>query len=245
MQLPRFYLAKQNIIRQRFFINDADICHQLRQIWRKDTGAAIILFDGEGSEYEAEIRFLTKEQVSGVIVKQKPMIEEWPYIVLAQAMPKAGKADSIVRMCTEVGVRGFVFFESEYSIPKIKNYDQQKIERLERVAIEAGRQSERGFLPIINKPMSFAEVMKTEASIKIMLHSRTHESSESILSIAKKLTANDTVLLVVGPEGGFSPKEVEFAVKNKTKIGYLNMPILRTETAGVVASGILVSALNK
>ncbi len=76
---------------------------------------------------------------------------------------------------------------------------------------------------------------------KIMLHSRKVEGAKDIYSLKSTLKPRQTVIILIGPEGGFSAEEVELAQKNDIDICYLNLPILRTETAGIIASGILLS----
>jgi 16S rRNA (uracil1498-N3)-methyltransferase len=239
-QTARFFTEPKTIFRERFLINDPAVCKHLRQVLRIGKGSKIILFDGQGYEYEAEIRFLTKEQVSGVILAKRDIFENWPHVILAQALPKAGKADEIVRMNTEVGVKEFIFFKSEYSVPQKSSYDAKKIERLQRVIAEAGRQSERGFLPKVNPIFDFAEFLDIKADVKIILHSRNTEGSVSLSTIQAKNKKAESFLLAVGPEGGFSKIEIEQAKAHGFYIAYMDTPILRTETAGVVAAGYLI-----
>lgn len=240
MQTPRFYAEQKDIFRERFLINSQNVCNHLRQVLRVEKGSKVILFDGNGYEYDAEIRFLSKEQVSGVVLEKREIGEDWPYVILAQALPKAGKADDIVRMNTEIGVREFKFFKSEYSIPQKEDYAFAKLDRLNRVIEEAGRQSERGYLPLMDKAITFDEILQTEANVKILMHSRDVKGSVSLRDIKSKNPKAKTFLLAIGPEGGFSPTEIEKAQKADFYIGYLNSPILRTETAGIVASGYLI-----
>ena len=239
-QTARFFTEPKTIFRDRFLLNDPAVCRHLRQILRIKKGQQIVLFDGQGYEYDAEIRFLTKEQVSGVILNKKNVFENWPHVILAQALPKAGKADEIVRMNTEVGVKEFVFFKSEYSVPKKDSYDEKKLERLGRVIAEAGRQSERSFLPIVNPVIDFDELMDMDVEVKIILNSRNVDGSIPLNEVHLKNKQAKSFLLLVGPEGGFSKTEIEQAKVHNFNIAYLNTPILRTETAGVVAAGYLI-----
>lgn len=239
--MARFYVNPKNLFQDKFLISDENLCNYLRQVLRINKGAVVELFDGKGGEYKAEIRFLDKAQVSGVILEKKIYEEEYPYVMLAQAFPKAGKADEIVRMNTEVGVSEFLFFKSEYSVPMLESYDEKKIERLERVAIEAARQSERKVLPTISKSCTFDEMLKTEADIKLLLHSRGIEGTIDISEVKKLIKKGKTVVLAIGPEGGFSPAELAKATKAGFKLIHLKLPVMRTETAGVVVSSILIS----
>lgn len=238
--MPRFYIEPKNVFHGKFLITDDNVCNHLRQVLRIDKGAVIELFDGIGNQYKAEIKYLDKKQVSGLILEKTSIEEPWPYLVLAQALPRAGKADEIVRMNTEAGVSEFVFYKSEYSVPPLESYDVKKIERLQRVAIEAARQSERALMPKIRAVMKFEEILNNECDNKFILHSREVEGAISIKEIDKEALKGKTSIILIGPEGGFSPKEIEKAKSKGFTIIHLPLPILRTETAGVVAASQLL-----
>jgi len=244
--MVRFHVEQKDVFRDRFLISDEAVCNHLRQVLRIGKGKKIELFDGQGNLYVGEIRYLDKKQVSGMVISHEKLIEPYPYVILGQAFPKAGKADEIVRMNTEVGVSEFVFFKSEYSIPQIESYDYKKIDRLNRVVIEAVRQSERVIVPQINPACDFKDILKMKADVKVMLHPRLEGGisiSDLKVMINKKNRKADVqkkILVLIGPEGGFSPAEVEKAKESGFVMLKLNMPILRTETAGVVVSGIII-----
>jgi 16S rRNA (uracil1498-N3)-methyltransferase len=231
-QLPRFFIYKGAIKRKRFLIEDLQTVNHLRMVLRLKKGDQIELFDGEGREYVATIGFLTKIQVAGIIDFQKEQVAVTkPAIFLAQALPRAGKLDTIVRMNTELGVQGFVLYDTEYSVAKKESYNEQKIERLERVAVEALRQCEGKVLPDFYGAMSFTEALDFKSDYKLVLHSREIE----------EIKPGSIVIVFIGPEGGFSPNELAAAQEKGAEIVYLDLPILRTETAGVVANAILLA----
>ncbi len=241
-QLHRFYVPAENIKKLRFLIEDESAIKHMRQVLRLEKGDPIVLFDGEGHEYDAKLGFLTKEQAAGVVNKEIKLDRTpKPAVFIAQALPRAGKFDDIVRMNTEIGVQGFVLFESEYSVAKIDNYPEAKVERLRRVALEALRQSEGIWLPDFYGPETFASALDFKADVKLVLHSRMSEQALSLKKLAETIKPEQTVLIFIGPEGGFSPTELKVAEEKGAQIVYLDLPILRTETAGIVASGILLS----
>jgi 16S rRNA (uracil1498-N3)-methyltransferase len=242
---PRIYVPKEKIHRGKFVLHDLKLAKYLRQVLRVNKGEKVTVFDGDGGEYQAELTMLTKEEVSGEVNSdtgtsgKNGIRETGTKLILAQATPRAGKLDEIIRMNTEVGVSEFVLMESEYSVGKLGDNQEFKLKRLQRITVEAARQSERNVVPAIGFK-SFAQVLKTEADLKIILHSRSKESSQDLNDL--KAEAKDkNILLLVGPEGGFSPAELKLAVENGFVIGHLKLPILRTETAGIIASGILLS----
>lgn len=237
-KLHRFFVNKNEIKRRRFVITDKALANHIHSVLRLSKGDRIELFDGTGVVYVGLIGFLTKEQISGVI--EEEIITEKsnkPAIFLAQALPKAGKLARIIRMNTEIGVDGFILFESEYSQCRKEAMTEDRVDRLNRVAIEAVGQSRGLILPEIYGPMSFAETFEFKADHKYILH--TDSKGMNIMEAKKEIKPEDTVIIYIGAEGGFSPKEILKAKQNDAKFIYIDLPILRTETAGVVASSIL------
>lgn len=239
--VPHFFVLKRNITGDNFLIDDPDAVKHAGKVLRLKLGDDIVLFDGEGGKYEAQISLISKREMVGEILSKTEVKSEKPYVILAQAFPKGAKLDDIVRMNTEVGVREFCFFESEFSEGKRWNFSGKKRERLEKIAQEALRQSEGAILPVFGSIKDFEGMLSVPADHKLLLHSRKVPSSEDINSLEKPLKSGQKVLVAIGPEGGFSDQEVEKARASGFKIVFLNLPILRTETAGVVATGIILS----
>jgi len=240
MKKYRFFVDSKSHTARNFLITDKTTVGHISLVLRLKKGDEIILFDGFGTEYEAKIGYIDKKQVAGLILRAyQCQLPDKPKVLLAQSLPRAGKMDDIVRMNTEAGIIGFILFESENSIPKVEDYTETKVEHLKKVAQEALRQSEGVLLPEFKGPIKFNDLLKADADKKIILHSRDVEGSINLKEI--QIQKNETVVLVIGPEGGLSPREVESAKSAGFTIAHLDMPILRTETAGIVASGIILS----
>lgn len=247
---PRFYLSKSQINKKRFLLEDERSVRHMGLVLRMKVGDELILFDGEGKEYNATLGYLTKKQAAGVVQSEYEVeLSNKMNLTIAQSLPRAGKLDDIVRMNTEAGVAGFLFFESEYSVAKIESFNNQKLDRLSKVALEALRQSEGIIIPNLEGAYTFQEAINQEGyDKKIILHSRNVKGSKNIVDIKEKIYsdlkklkgAKPRILLMVGPEGGFSPKEIKLALENNFEVAYLDLPILRTETAGIVASSFLL-----
>lgn len=237
----RFFVPKTQTLRDRFWITDSKITKHARKVLRLKKDDEVVLFDGEGHEYMAAIEHLTKNVMSGIIkeTRHAPQVAELPQLILAQALPKAGKLDEIIRMCTEAGVAGFIVFESDYSVAKSASFDKKKLERLKRVATAAARQSERLKVPEISGPVKFADLCNLDYKLKIILHSRKHGEATPD-ELRKALQQEKQGMIIIGPEGGFSLQELEYAEKNGVKVLNLKLPVMRTETSGVVAAAVLL-----
>ena len=240
MKQHRFFVDEKSLTPRNFHIKDISVVKHIRLVLRLKKGDEIILFDGKGMEYRGKIGYLDKEQVAGLIESSwEGNLPDKPKVLLAQALPRAGKIDEIIKMNTETGVVGFILFESEYSIPKVGDYSKEKLNHLIKVSQEALRQSEGVLLPEFKGPILFKDLMEAKADHKLLLHSR--DDAESIDIKKLEVHMNETVVVAIGPEGGFSPREIELAKTKGFKLVHLNMPILRTETAGIVVSALLLS----
>ncbi len=240
--MRRFFIDPRDLNRDNFHITDLKICNHIRTVLRMQPGDRIILFDGTGNEFTGELTRIQKNHVGGKIIESRKdaKVSDLPRLILAQSLPRAGKLDEIIRMNTEVGVSSFIIFESEYSVAKAESVSEQKLERLERVAIEASRQSERAEVPSISGPLDFSELLQTEADLKLILHSKENEAAVPMEEVRKLLKPGASVLMAIGPEGGFSDKETKEAIAAGFKLVHLKLPILRTETAGIAVSSILL-----
>ncbi|MCA9382959.1 16S rRNA (uracil(1498)-N(3))-methyltransferase [Candidatus Dojkabacteria bacterium] len=239
--MHRFFIDPENISGEYFQILDTKVIKYMRSILRLNSGDQIALFDGSGFEYVAEINKITKTLVTGKISEEREIVEDWPKLMLAQALPKGNKLDDIVRMNTEIGVHEFRLFSSEYSVVKLADFRDKKLERLGRLITDASRQSERAHIPSLYAPVELSEIFQIEADMKLILHSRETTNTEDIKAIKDKLNIETSILVVIGPEGGFSEREVNLAIDNGFIAVNLKLPILRTETAGVAVSSILLS----
>lgn len=242
--ISRFFVTDESILGNRFVITDKDAVAKIRKVLRLEIASKIELNNNKGKLYVGEISDISKSEVKGNIVEEKDLKEakqDSISLTLAQSLPKGHKMDDIIRMNTEVGVDSFLPFESKYSIVKLKNFHEKKLVRWEKIAMEAARQSERAQIPEILHPISFKDLLLEDFDRKLILHSREVSNSVDIKEIKSSLKKGVNILLAIGPEGGFSEDEIELALKNNFEVVYMNLPILRTETAGVVASGILLS----
>jgi 16S rRNA (uracil1498-N3)-methyltransferase len=243
--LPRFYIADSDFLEGKFYLKDHNSLRHARKVLRLGKGDDIELFDGNGKAYLCKVELLTKELlIADLIKEQKEKKSNKPNIILAQALPKAGKIDDIVRMNTEIGVSEFVLFESDHSVVKTEHYHENKISRLKKIIQEAARQSNNNLLPQILGPIDFNQLMSFPADKKLILHTQSTSYTEKIVDNITKvkttLGIESNVLVCIGPEGGFSKAEISKAIENGFMLITLELPVLRTETAGLVVCSFLL-----
>jgi 16S rRNA (uracil1498-N3)-methyltransferase len=148
-----------------------------------------------------------------------------------QALLKSDHLEPVIRHGTELGIMGFGLFVSERCVRR--EVSPRRLERLRAVAREAAEQSERGIVPQVDEPMTFAEAIKAAPPGSVLLFER-HEGT--------RLTELDPPPSVfIGPEGGFSPAEVETAERAGLAIAGLGPRILRSETVAIAAAAAILS----
>ena len=194
---------------------------------RLNKDQAVELFDGKGKVCLAKIDCCGKEAVLE-IVKTSVFSPEKKEVILLTAIPKGERSDWLVEKAVELGVTKIIPVNFRYSVVKPK---RTKLERWKRLSIAACAQSKRAFVPEISSPVNFKDIFKKYDSFVVC-----HQDGESF----DKLKLTDSIVLVVGPEGGFSEEELEM-LKTKSQFLKLNKNVLRTETAGVFGVGLFRS----
>lgn len=200
-------------------------------------GDQFIALDNSGFEYLCALENLDKAIASArIIERHKNAAESEIFVSLYQALPKKMELfEMVLQKGTELGVSAFIPLIAEHSECR----EITKRERLEKILREAAEQSERGKIPSLSEPITFEKaVAETFDGISIILHSRGNwpnlSSKLSEIKTAKKCR------IFIGPEGGFSENEIKQAQKDGHGIASLGPRILRTETAAIVAVGLML-----
>lgn len=221
--MPRFFVTKEQLP----VITGSD-AHQIRNVLRMKPGMPLELFDGQGNVYQARIEEIKKERVTCSIISRSIAAQETKVkITLAQALPKGKKFEFIVQKATELGVDRIVPVITERSIGK-----GEKPERWQAIAKEAAEQSGRAYLPAVEPLVDFSEVIRSAKNYDLALIPWELEKTTSLKQTLKTYRPNH-LLVLIGPEGGFSLAEVEQAKAAGFLSVSLGKTILRTETASL------------
>lgn len=240
--MHKFFTPKENFIDKQAKILGDDVKH-LYKVLRLNEGDKIVLNNCNGEEFLANIRTITKQEVI-VDIEEKLEInnESEVKIYLFQGLPKAQKMDLIVQKGTELGVTKFIPTLTERVDIKLKG-EFKKLDRLNRIALEAAKQSKRTVIPTVSEPISFEDALTNMKALDLVIV--PYENAENF---GVKTLFNDenidiskikTVGILVGPEGGFELSEINKLKENGAYIVTLGSRILRTETAGFVATSLV------
>lgn len=218
-----------------------DDARKLLVVLRAQTGAAVELIDSGGHVFETRLvvdgSFATLTLEREVAAPPASRLA----ITLAQGVPKGAKMDFVVEKATELGVARIVPFVSARTVGDGERTG--KLERWRRLAKSAAQQCGRRDVPEIDAPIEFAQLVRSFATVDCALVPWELADAAPLRETLPPLIANAaSVLVAIGPEGGFSAAEAAAATEAGAHLISLGRRILRTETAGIVAAAALLFA---
>ena len=223
--LPRTFVPGANPT--ELIILEKEEVNKLRKVLRLGYGALIGVLPNDGTLVVCEFK-----HEGAVPLEQFQLHSEPPLrLTLAQALPKGDKLDEIVRACTEAGVSRFLLFPSERTVVKWDAKKQEeRLRRLDLIAMEACEVSFRTRLPDIEFLPSLAEVLKRDPDAVVL---------SEVEGIPRPLaeTNGKAMTVVIGPEGGWAPREVALIGDRGVTLG---PRVLRVDHAGLAAAAILL-----
>ena len=180
-----------------------------------------------------------RSQVVTEILNQTHRELRYPRITLAQGLPKSDKMDFIVQKATELGVASIVPVITERTIVKVKD-EEKRVSRWQKIAREAAMQSNRPDIPAIDDIISFKDFLRTlNSEPGTLLLLPWEEGTEPIKNVLRNNSGVKNLLVLIGPEGGFSTKEAEAAKEIGFHLVSLGPNILRTETAALAVLAMI------
>ena len=244
--MDRFFTPKNNInLEQNTCIIEGEDVKHISRVLRCRENDKLEVCDMENNEYICEIKEINKDNILlDIIEKVNIKRESNLKVKLYQGMPKGTKMELILQKLTEIGVDEIVLVQAKRSVTKIDNKkEDKKIERWERIIYEAAKQSKRAKIPKLTGVLTFKEALADMQNNDLNICPYENERTISIKEAIKDSSAN-TIGIFVGPEGGFEEEEVEKIQEIDGKVVSLGPRILRTETASVVASSVVLYELS-
>lgn len=232
MGLDRFYCPA--IMRDGPSVLDGDEARHLARVRRVPVGAEVELFDGRGQAVRAEVVALGRDQATLRVVEWLAARPGPPMAVtLATAIPKGERFDWLIEKATELGVARVVPILAERSTVDPR---AAKLDRLRRVVIEASKQSRRDTLMALDAPQPWDRWAVRSASETEFAHRWLAHPGAPTAWRNHPLSAGESVALAIGPEGGFTEREIDLARAAGWEVAGLTDLILRIETAALVAA---------
>ncbi|MEF9960406.1 MAG: 16S rRNA (uracil(1498)-N(3))-methyltransferase [Niameybacter sp.] len=234
--MPKFFVKASNILENEIIIDDENVNH-MKNVLRLQMGDEIIINDRQGHDYKCIINAIESSKIRACISSvadssSEPSIE----VTLFQSLIKGEKMEWVIQKAVEIGVTRIVPLCTSRCVVKIENPKKMasKVERWNKIAESAAKQSGRGMVPEVTSPMDFNEGLEfaTEKGLfAVIPYEKEHE--QGIRQILKN-TSSHNFGLFIGPEGGFTEEEVQEAIRRKVHSVSLGSRILRSETASLV-----------
>ncbi|GEN31056.1 16S rRNA (uracil1498-N3)-methyltransferase [Cerasibacillus quisquiliarum] len=238
--MQRYFIPSNNWHDQDVIIKGQD-AHHLIRVLRSHIGDQVICNNTDGKAAICAINAIADKEVQLKVKEWLTEDNELPiHVTIAQGLPKGDKIDFVLQKGTELGAHAFIPFSSKRSVVKWDDKkSRKKHERFSRIVKEASEQSHRNRIPKVYLPMNLNELLKISQSFDIKIFAYEEEAKvekyHSFSTIVKKLKKDQSLLLCIGPEGGFAEEEVALLKKNGFTPVRLGPRILRTETAALYA----------
>ena len=243
--MPKYFTEPENI-KDGFIEIFSDEAKHILNVMRMEIGDKLTICDGQSNDYLCRICETGKNCLKAKIEETtRSESEPKTKITLYQGLPKSDKMELIIQKCVEIGVCRIVPVITERAVVKIEKgaKEDKKTERWQKIAESAAKQSGRGIIPAVERPMKFKDAIEEAVKNGEAIIPYENEKDRGLKEFVKNSKA-ENIGIFIGPEGGFDTKEIEFAVENGVMSVTLGKRILRTETAGIVTSAIVLYELG-
>lgn len=244
--MHKFFVPKESIVENVAIIDGEDVKH-IYKVLRLKVSDVVNINNCEGKEYIGEITLIDKKQVIVNLLEENPINNESPIEVsLFQGMPKSTKMDLIVQKNTELGIKAITPIITERVVVKTELKEFKKVDRWNRIALEASKQSKRSLVPQINVPIEFDSLLEELKQMDLVVVPYENEEGYGIKKLVQNLGKKpiNKVAIVIGPEGGFEECEIIKLKEIGAEIVTLGPRILRTETAGFTCLSLIMYELG-
>ncbi|MEX2245564.1 MAG: 16S rRNA (uracil(1498)-N(3))-methyltransferase [Dehalococcoidia bacterium] len=242
----RFYVEPPALDADDVRIEGA-LAHRLSRVLRLRAGDEITLFDGTGSDSLVRLASVSERVTAGeVIAREASAPEPRVRVHLYQSITKGERFEWLLEKATEAGVSRFVPLITARSVVKTPG-GRARVDRWRRIAVEAAEQCGRGRVPEVEAPQPFAEALEAAPGLRLLPYEEAPGSEMNIraaLDAHSERAARD-VSIFIGPEGGYEAAEVARAKDAGAVVVTLGRRVLRSETAGLVAATLALSAAGE
>lgn len=244
--MPKFFVNQENIKSEKIEILGEDVNH-IKNVLRKNIKDKIEICNyGNGQNYICEIQEIEKEKIiCNIIQKIEGNSEPSTYVHIYQGLPKSDKMELIIQKAVELGVSEITPINMSRCIVKLDGKEQKKkIERWQKISEVASKQSGRDIIPKINKVCNVNEISKQCKEYDVILlayeNEKENKLKNEIGNLKRLQKQNLKIAVIIGPEGGIAPEELEKIQKEGAKVITLGERILRTETVALNVLSIIM-----
>lgn len=245
--MPHFFISTGDINQDIITVSDSENFHHIARVMRAKIGETLLLVDENATQYKVLIKNIDSKSITTKVVETSKANHSIDLdISLAQCVLKTDAQNLVIQKATELGVKKIIPVLSDNSLIKTSVVDS-KISKWQKIANEAVKQCERTDFPVIEERTTLEKILM-DSSFDIKIACVERSQSMTLKSCLREIfpAGNKKIVVIIGPEGGFSAKELEFLNKSQNvyKVG-LGKLILRAETAVVAALSNIIYELEQ
>ncbi len=232
--MQRYFIDKKQINKEIVSISDGDF-HHIKNVMRFKPGQQVIVNTYDGEVFLVELTKFDKNHVEALIIKsiERKLLNY--HLDLGLSLTKKDHFELALKKVTELGVSGVIPLETERSVVQIKDYEKKK-ERYISICKESAEQSERNQLPIIYELTNLNNLSINQYDHLFFAYAR--DDRKMLKTQFERINQKDKTLVLIGPEGGFSKKEIELLTSKGFESISLGDTILRAETAAMYVASV-------
>ncbi len=241
--MPHFLIKSENIKDNKIFISDNELYKHVIKALRSKTGERLLFLDENQIQYETKLSEINKNDFACTIEKQYKSERKLDIeLYIAQSVLNSDAQVSSIQKATELGVKGIIPLHTDNCAVK-ESIIKNKIEKWQKIALESVKQCERADIPKVYNLTTLENVINDFEQIIVFAE---HYANDDFLTYSKKskLNKKKKILVIIGPEGGFSESEFEFFKKNNIPLITLGKLIYRADTALAAALTSVIIGVN-
>jgi 16S rRNA (uracil1498-N3)-methyltransferase len=236
----RFYCQDADFSKSSVVITDTHEIHHIKDVLRLKKGALVQIFNAKSQQADVIIEQVSEAAIHARVKTVKENEGVQAKIILACAPPKKGKLEFIIEKCTELGVDEIIPLKTKRTEVVFKEDRMKaKISRFEAVAINAAKQSKRTKVPYIHPMTPLPQVLQNLKPDGVHLFPSLHHHPKHIAEVLLKAGKQKPITIFIGPEGDFTPDEVELAIKYGCVPVSLGDTVLKVETAAIAVVALV------
>jgi len=236
----RFYCPDADFSKSSVIINDLHEIHHIKDVLQLKKGSLIQIFNAQSLQADARIEQMGEASIGVRVEKVRQGEVGGAKIILACAPPKKGKFEFIIEKCTELGVDDIIPLKTKRTEVIFKEDKMaSKLSRFEAVAVNASKQSKRTKVPHIYPMTPLLQVLQSLDPNGVHLFPSLHQHSKHITDVLLKADREKPITIFIGPEGDFTPDELDLAIKHGCVPVSLGDTVLKVETAAIAAVALV------
>lgn len=237
--MHRIYIPIFSKTSETVILEDAQEIHHLKDVMRVKTGETVQLFNGKGYKGEGIIEEISSKKVLIRTINGCEETLELPLLILACAIPKKGKFETIIEKSTELGVDEIIPLRTKNTEVKFKAEKSEiKMQRFQKIAMNAAKQSKRTTVPVIHPMTDFKKILNELLKRSVVLIPSLTENRKKLIPTLENLGSPSVISFLIGPEGDFSREEYNLAHESGCLPVSLGKTILKVETAAITSIAV-------